>query len=280
MYITIDDIVDNYESFLSNNYPAHIKKHFCNRFASHPAGAKAEAVTFYFLGSNVDDVLIEEDSVGGGADFRCKIQKSEFVVEVTSLDAESVARKSGIENRIPENRSVRSFQWITEKIEAKASKKTNQVSEYPCPRILVITSEHCDAQSLISSQIPAEFLLTGETRIPIPHPLANPESDLHLETYLQGAAFLRANEEEEKIESCRQSISAILLCSVLENAIKVVGILHPDPVHKFPIKFLPSIPFVRLKKWPPENNRIGIEWVTHEQTEDTTSEAFTFYYRT
>ncbi len=60
---------------------------------------------------------------------------------------------------------------------------------------------------------------------------------------------------------------------------KIIGLLHPDPVHKFPIKFLPLIPFVRLKKWPPQNNRIGIEWVTHKQAENTTSEAFTFYYK-
>ena len=278
MSTRIDDIVDNYENFLDNEYPAHIKKRFCNRLASHPAGARAEVITFHFFRSNVDDVRIEEASGVGGADFRCSRKESEFIAEVTSLDAESVARKSGIENRIPENCSVRSFQWITQKIEATASKKTSQLSGYSCPRILVMTSEHCDAQDLISSKIPAEFLLTGETQIPIPHPFANPEPGLHLETHLQGSVFLQANEEEEKIEPCRQSISAILLCSVFENAMKVIGILHPDPVHKFPIKFLPSIPFVRLKKWPPENNKIGTEWVTHEQTNNATVKAFRFSY--
>ena len=50
------------------------------------------------------------------------------------------------------------------------------------------------------------------------------------------------------------------------------------PVHKFPTQFLPSIPFVGLKKWPPENNRIETEWVTHEQTEGTLSGAFRFCY--
>ena len=278
MCATITNLVDNYENFLDNEYPAHIKKRFCNRLASHPAGARTEAITFHFFRASVDEVQIEEDPVKGGVDFRCKTQKSEFVAEVTSLDAESVARKSGIENRIPENRSVRSFQWITQKMEATASKKTSQLSGYSCPSILVMTSEHCDAQDLISSKIPAEFLLTGKTQIPISHPFADPEPGIHLETHLQGSAFLQANEEEEKIEPCRRSISAILLCSVFENAMKVIGILHPDPVHKFPIKFLPSIPFVRLKKWPPENNRIGTEWVTHEQTHNTTIKAFRFSY--
>lgn len=75
MYTRIDDLVDNYVNFLDNEYPAQIKKHFCKRLALHPAGAKTEAVTFYFLCSNIDDVLIEEDSAKGGTDFRCKTQK-------------------------------------------------------------------------------------------------------------------------------------------------------------------------------------------------------------
>ena len=192
MYTTIDDLVHNYKNFLSNNYPAHIKKHFCNRFASHPAGAKAEAVTFYFLRSNVDDVLIEEDSVGGGADFRCKIQKSEFVVEVTSLDAEAVAKASGLPNDIPEETVVsRSHKWITPLLRRNASDKTPQVSEYCCPTILVMTSDHVDAMNLLSSKIAAEFLLTSDTCISIPPLLDTPRPDLGLETDLADSVFFR-----------------------------------------------------------------------------------------
>ena len=276
MYTTIDDLVDNYKNFLNDKYPAHIKKHFCDRLASHPAGAKAEAVAFYFFRSNVDEVQIEETSVEGGADFRCKIQKSEFVAEVTSLDAEAVAKASGLKNEIPETGSVGSYSWITHLLRTNASDKTSQMSGYCCPRILVMTSDHVDAGNLLSSKIAAEFLLTSDTCISIPYPLATPRPDLGLETNLADSVFFR--EKNGEFESCRQSISVILLCSILGNAMKVVGILHPDPIHKFPIKFLPSIPFVRLKKWPPEHDRIGTEWVTHEQMDGTMSEAFTFYY--
>ena len=277
MCTRMDDLVDNYVDFLDNEYPAHIKKHFCKRLALHPVGAKAEAVTFYFLCSNVDDILIGEDSAEGGADFRCKTQKSEFVAEVTSLDAEAVAKASGLKNEIPETGSVGSHSWITHLLRTNASDKTSQMSGYCCPTILIMTSDHVDARNLLSSKIAAEFLLTSDTCISIPHPLDTPRPDLGLETNLADSVFFR--EKNGEFESCRRSISAILLCSILGNAMKIIGILHPDPVHKFPIKFLPSIPFVRLKKWPPENDRIGIEWVTHEQTEDTTSEAFTFYYK-
>ena len=265
------------KNFLNDKYPAHIKKYFCDRLASHPAGAKAEAVAFYFFRSNVDDVLIEEASGVGGADFRCKTQESEFVAEVTSLDAEAVAQASGLKNEIPEESVVvRSYCRITHLLRTNASNKTAQMSGYCCPTILIMMCDHVDAMDLLSSKIAAEFLLTSDTCISIPYPLATPRPDLGLETNLADSVFFR--EKNGEFESCRQSISVILLCSILGNAMKVVGILHPDPIHKFPIKFLPSIPFVRLKKWPPEHDRIGTEWVTHEQMDGTMSEAFTFYY--
>ena len=276
MYTTIYDLVDNYKNFLSDKYPVHTKKYFCARLASYPMGAKAEAVAFYFFCSNVDDILIEEDSVKGGADFRCKIQKSEFVAEVTSLDAESVTKASGLKNEIPETGSVGSFSWITHLLRSTASTKTSQMSGYCCPRILVMTSDHVDAINLLSSKIAAEFLLTSDTCISIPHPLDIPRPGIGLETNLADSVFFR--ERNGEFESCRRSISAILLCGVLRNTMHVIGVLHPDPVHKFPTQFLPSIPFVRLKKWPPENNRIETEWVSHEQTEVTPSGAFRFYY--
>ena len=277
MYTTIDDIVDNYKNFLSDKYPAHIKKHFCNRLSSNLAGARAEAVTFHFFRSNVDDVRIEEASGVGGADFRCKIQKSEFVAEVTSLDAEAVAKASGLPNDIPEETVVtRSYKEITPLLRRNASDKTPQMSGYCCPTILVMTCEHIDAMNLLSSKIAAEFLLTSDTCISIPHPLANPKPDLSLETDLANSVFFR--EKNGEFELCRRSISVILLCGILRNAMHVIGVLHPDPVHKFPTQFLPSIPFVRLKKWPPENDRIETEWVTHEQTDVTPSGAFRFCY--
>ena len=157
---------------------------------------------------------------------------------------------------------------------------------YDLPRILAITYEHYDADILLSSRIAAEFLLTSETKITIPHPLANPKPDFGLETDLEDSVFFRFNKTTGQLESCRRSISVILLCSITEYQTRIIGILHPDPVHKFSIESLPSLPFVRLKKWPPDNSRIGTEWVTHKSTNgNTTTEqildepkAFSFYY--
>ena len=190
MFTTINDLVDNYKKLLDNEYPTHIKKHFCDRLAAHPAGARAEAAMFYFFRSNVDDVLIEEASGVGGADFRCKTQESEFVAEVTSLDAEAVAQASGLKNEIPEESVVvRSYCRITHLLRTNASNKTAQMSGYCCPTILIMTCDHVDAMDLLSSKIAAEFLLTSDTAISIPDPRATPKPDLGLETDLADSVF-------------------------------------------------------------------------------------------
>lgn len=275
--LTRDDLIDNYKKFLANKHPGRIKS-FCDLLASHPASARAEAITFYFLRDQVDSVQIEEDPTKGGVDFRCETRKSEFVVEVTHLENESVSQASGKRNEIPEKNTVGSYSRITYLLRRNASDKARQMSGYCCPSLLVMTSEHVYANDLLSSKIAAEFLLTSDTSIPVLHPSANPETGLVLETDLKDSVFFRPNDQNNDFESCRRSISAILLCSFYANAMEITGVLHPDPVHKFPIKFLPTIPFVKLKKWPPEHNKIGTEWVTHKQTNTMITGAFRWDY--
>ena len=273
--LTAADIVDNYKDFLVNEYPERFKA-FCDLLASQPASARAEAVTFHFFTRNVDKVQIEEDPVKGGVDFRCVIRKSEFVVEITHLEDESVSQASGLKNEIPEHGTVRSYCRITHLLRTTVSGKADQMSGYCCPRMLVITSEHLYANDLLSSKIAAEFLLTSDTSIPITNPEL--EQDLVLQTCLEDSVFFRSNKQNNDFELCRQSISAILLCSIHENAMEIVGILHPDPVHKFPIRFLPTIPFVKLNRWPPKNNKIKTEWVTHKRAKLTPTGSFRWYY--
>ena len=277
MFTTKEDLADNYKKFLTNEHPERIKS-YCALLASHPASARAEAITFYFLRDNADKVQIEEDPTKGGVDFCCETRKSEFVVEVTHLEDESVSQASGKRNEIPENNTVGSYCRITHLLRSNASDKVRQMSGYCCPRLLVMTSEHIYANDLLSSKIAAEFLLTSDTSIPVPHPSAKPEPALILETNLENSVFFRSNNQNNDFESCRRSISAILLCSIYANAMGIIGILHPDPVHKFPIKFFPTIPFVKLKKWPPENNKIATEWVTHKQTNTMITGAFRWDY--
>lgn len=186
--LTRDDLIDNYKKFLANKHPGRIKS-FCDLLASHPASARAEAITFYFLRDQVDSVQIEEDPTKGGVDFRCETRKSEFVVEVTHLKNESVSQASGKRNEIPEKNTVGSYCRITHLLRRNASDKARQMSGYCCPSLLVMTSEHVYANDLLSSKIAAEFLLTSDTSIPVLHPSANPETDLVLETDLNDSVF-------------------------------------------------------------------------------------------
>ena len=244
---------------MSEKYPTHVKKQYCNR---KPESARAEAVAFHFLRTYSDDVQVEEDSKKGGVDFRCKKGNAEFVVEVTCLDAESVACKSGLKNEPPRNRSGGWYAGITDKLFGKAVGKAKQMSGYDCPAILVMTCEHPLADMLLD-KIDAEFLLTGDQKIAVV-PFSNSAENLDSVTDLENSVFFRFNEEIGKLESCGRSISAILLFSIFGASVFVVGILHPDPIHKFPIEFLPSVPFIRLKSWSPEKGILEIEWQSYK----------------
>ena len=253
----VPELVDNYKRFLDVNYPNHVKP-FSTRLGDQPESARAEAAVYSFFEANHLDVQVEEDIVKGGVDFRCKTDKAEFVAEVTCLEAESVTRESGVPNEPSEDGSGYYYNMITPLLRRKASEKASQMSGYSCPRLLVITCEHNEAVGLLDMS-GAEFLLTSESKIAIP---SNPGEDIDLVTDLKQSAFFRV--KNGKLESCRQSISAILLFTISAVNAFVVGILHPDPVYKFPIELLSSVPFLRLKKWPPENDRIEVESVNHK----------------
>ena len=263
--LTTTDLINHYKRFLNIKCPTRVKPY--SVLLNHqPASAKAEAVSFSFFDAKVDEVRVEEDTVKGGVDFRCKIDALDFVVEVTHLEAENVAEASGVKNEIHTESSVGSHRWITHLLRSKVSSKTKQMSGYDCPRILVITSDHVDAMSLMSSRIAAEFLLTSDTKISIPDPRCNPKPSPGLETGLEDSVFFRFQKDTDKLELCRQSISAILLCAIYKYETRIVGLLHPAPNHEFPIQYFPSIPFVSLRKFPLENNRIHTEWATYKRT--------------
>lgn len=255
----VEDLVHNYNRFLSEKYPP-LLKGYCNR---KPDSARVEAVTFHFFKNHSDDIQVKEDPVKGGVDFQCKTDTAKFMVEVTCLDTESVACKSGLKNESPLKRSSEWYSGITSKLFGTAKKKASQISGYDCPRILVIACEHPQADMLLGT-LDAEFLLTGEQKIAVV-PFSNSTGNLDSVTDLKNSVFFRYNKEIGQLESCRRSISAILLFSVFNTNAFIVGILHPDPVHKLPIEFFSSVPFVRLKKWSPENSILEIEWINYKK---------------
>jgi hypothetical protein len=261
------EVIDSYKLFLEVKYPSHYQS-YCRRLKNQLESAKAEAVTFSFLRANFDDVQVNEDISRGGADFLCKSNGTEFISEVTCLEKESVAAQSGWKNEIPENDSAGSYGMITHMLRTKASRKAAQLSGHSSPRILVITCEHIAADILLGSY-GAEALLISDTKIEVP--IDETIKNLDLVTDLNNSVFFRY--KNDAVESCRRSTSAILLLSIFTDKTLVVGILHPDPAYKFPISLLPSVPFLRMKEWPPKNNRIKIEWAIQKP------KAMEFYHR-
>lgn len=269
LMVSTAEIIESYKCFLEVKYPTHYKS-YCTRLKNKPESAKAEAVTFSILRSNFNDVKLAEDIRTGGADFICSSNDVTFIVEVTCIETESVVTQSSWKNKVPHtpNKTAFSFGMITHMLRTKVSSKAAQLSGYNLPRILIITSEHIGADFLLGPR-GAEILLTSDTKIKVP--IGKPIRKVVLTTDLKDSVFFRF--KNGSLESCRKSISVILLLSIFTDKSLICGILHPDPQYVFPIKLLPSVPFLRLKKWPPENNKIEIEWVINTPKEEE------FYHR-
>ncbi|MGO9018975.1 MAG: hypothetical protein ACLQVJ_11565 [Syntrophobacteraceae bacterium] len=252
---SVSAVIGTYKTFLEVKYPSHYGK-FCNLLRVSPEGAKAEAMLFSLMRSEFDEVRIAEHISSGGADFLCISGGDEFILEVTSLKAEAVASQSGWANTLSDSAIAGSFAMITHMLRTKASGKAAQVSDYPMPRVLAVTCEHIGSDFLIGSH-GAETLLTSDTKIAIP--IGEPLGETHLTTDLKDSVFFKIS--DGRLESCRRSISAILLVSLFAHKSLIVGVLHPDPKYMFSIDLLPSVPFLRLRNWPPEGGHIETEWV-------------------
>jgi hypothetical protein len=253
--VTIDNILKSYKTFLEVKYPLHHSK-FCKLAKQNVQGAKAEAVLFSIMRSTLDEAVIGEDISTGGPDFLCTKNSNKFLLEVTSLEAEAVARQSGWPDSMPEGVTSGSFQMITNIIRRKASKKAGQLSGQPMPRVLAITCEH-KASDVLLGPLAAETVLTSDTTLNVP--IGRPISNIGLSTDLKESVFIRNRNGE--LEFCRESISAVLLVSIQGDNSRIVGLLHPKPSWNFPYNLLQSVPFCRIKKESLEKGYIETEWV-------------------
>jgi hypothetical protein len=256
LHSLLSKVIESYKVFLEVKYPMHYKT-YCGRLKGNPEGARAEAIAFSYFRSNFDKVTMSENTSTGGADFLVESEGYNFITEVTCIKTESVATQSGMRNNAFDS-SPSWFEMITHMLRSKSSVKAPQLSGYPMPRILVITSEHIGSDILIGPR-GAESLLGSDTQIRVPIGTISPDN-VDIVTDLKNSVFFKFNKKGE-VESCRRSISAMLLMSIFGDKGLVVGILHPDPQYQFPISLMRSVPFLRLRKWPPEDNAIEMEWV-------------------
>ena len=270
---SIARVIESHKRFLETNHKEHLRP-YCNRLKHQPESARAEAIACCFFRVKCDDVEVEEDLAEGkgGVDFRCNSKDgTEFVSEVTCLGTESAASQSTLIDEFPQDGFGGPFTMITPSLLRRVVSKTDQMSGYCCPRILVITCEHWMSDVLVG-QAGAELLLTSEPEI-VEEAIDGPgytgnKKDIDSVTDLQHSVFFRLR--NGILESCRRSISAILLFSISpdKTSSNVVGLLHPDPAHKFTTWPFPSVPFLRVKNWPLVNNKIEKEWAILEPKPD------------
>lgn len=250
----MEDTLRSYEEYLLM-LPAHGAR-FAQRLRDHPPGARAEAAVFAFLRAEGCEPLINEDVATGGADFCCG-KPSPFVVEVTSLEDATMAARAGIDEELPEDGEGGALDMdeVLNLIRTTVSSKAAQLANYPVPRVLAICSEHWGASMFFGPAGAAEIMYGGSA-ITTPFSKEGPSGPTQLTTALREAPFFRI--KNGVIESCRRSISALLLIHLDSSACHVVGLLHPDPAIPFPIATLPEIPFGRVE-WP--NTYLEVEWV-------------------
>ena len=253
---SLDDLVSAHSENLRLHY-SHYDEKFQRLRRSDPEAAAGEATLFSLLKTYFRASPEPADEPGtGGVDFICHRNGDEFVVEVTSLNPDTVHARSGISPTVDES-SGGAFQMVTTSLFNKACGKADQLSGYSCARVLAITSTHFASSFLLDTQ-GAEWLLTSEPRIQIP--AGGPGRPVTMTTDLQNSIFFGPNAERH-IVARRKSISAILLIGIFADQSNVVGILHPEPAQPLNIGHFREVPFVRLSSWPIAGCVIKTEWV-------------------
>jgi hypothetical protein len=248
------EIVQSYLDYLLT-LPEH-RERFAQRLASHPPGARAEAAIFAFLRAEGCEPILNEDTATGGADYCC-LKPHPFVVEVTSLEDEVLAENAGTEAALPANGegSALDMPAVLNLVRTTVSKKAPQLANYSVPRVLAICSEYWGT-SMFFGPGGASEIMYGGGNITMPISTQGEVGAANMTTDLGEAPFFRIKNGVP--ETCRKSISALLLVHLDESACHIVGLLHPNPAIQFPIENLPSVPFGRVA-WPATT--LEIEWM-------------------
>lgn len=254
----LDRVVEAHAQFLCNNYRQHHKK-FQNLSRSDPEAAKAEAAIFALLKKLRLNPEPNDNPGTGGPDFICRPEDREpFVVEVTSLSEDTVAKQSNLPKDIEDQWAGRIYpENLMKALRTKISNKAGRMSNHNFARVLVVTTTHQMSELVLDRQ-GAEDLLTstgGFQRSKSGAPVTRT-------TDLKDSIFIR--EEDGQIAACRKSISAILLVCISYTKCHVFGILHPEPAQPFDISTLAEVPFVRISQWPIVDGNINTEWVIDE----------------
>ena len=276
---TVYNLLDEYKHFLDANQSEHSNS-FHQRCNNQPEAARAEAVVFSFFQWNGYDIRVEESPSTGGVDFRVQTENTDFVVEVTSISRKKFTEYSGAPETLISGEGYRpNLYKVADQILSRASRKARQMSDYPCPRILVIACEHPEYADILHDKgsFGPNMFLISPPKIEMRY---DPES---YTSYNVGDAsdladslfFTFQDDRNDRIVFCRKSISMVLLFYIHTRIrSEIVGLLHPKPAYHFSIELLPSVPFVEavipekvlvseMKDYSVEDfdNQISTRWI-------------------
>ncbi|MHB8280910.1 MAG: hypothetical protein ACYDIA_25220 [Candidatus Humimicrobiaceae bacterium] len=255
----VGEVLESYKVFLEVKYPDYYSS-YKNRIKSNIDGARLEAIAFSIFRNEFNfEVNIKEDLSTGGADFICSNDRISFIVEVTSIDNESLENISGLKNIIDDK--AKSFSMISKKLNNIAKGKAKQLSgSNNLPTILLIGSMHVCSDLLLGTRA-AELLMIPEKLSVSIKEVKNDNHKVKIISELESSVFFRIKKNSCDIEPCRKSISAIVLLSVYSDSVDMVGILHPKPSIIFNYNILHGVPFLKIKNWPIENGIIEKQWI-------------------
>lgn len=251
---SLDAVVESYQVYLEMCAQSHLKA-FVARRQNSLDSAVAEAAVFAWLRARRLNPSVYEDPGRGGPDFVCRAASERTLfVEVTALDGTTTGERSGWSAQEPFD--GRWFSDISDKLDATVGRKAPQMSGRGAPRVLVICLRHVSAGCLLSSHVAAEYLMTSPPHFSVP--LSEGTGEMRVETDLRNSAFLVRRMEGVALK--RKSISALLLASIWDDKLELVGMLHPKPAVEFDWSIMPEVPFLRLE-WPVRNDALRTEWV-------------------
>jgi hypothetical protein len=92
-----------------------------------------------------------------------------------------------------------------------------------------------------------------------PVPSTRLDNPAMLATDLRNSVFIKPD-AAGRIVPCLPHISAIWLLGIFGDQSRLVGALHPAPEIPFEPSLFPQIPYGRLRKWPAQDGRLGVEW--------------------
>ncbi len=282
--------IEGFEAWLRREDPRSLQ-HWIERLRQRETdqgqyeGAIAEALTWSYLSSRVDEIALTADFGVGGPDFQCAEAGTTFLVEATNVSIDTATAKSGLEHAP----GPKGFSWygpLNQAIRNKTQAKAGKIKDPGIPVILMVSTLHWQAGILCFDKDLIGWLLTGTSCIQSTIDRdGEPIGDVHTAVTFEDSVFVDAPRKGLvgiPVTVRARQISALVLANFgqvptrlrpdgrLETQVRPLGILHPDPMHPFRPALLPDVPFGRLIPWPlPERGRVrvGVAWSDEVEAE-------------